>query len=541
MEDGTSIELYSPLIPSNNDVNNDNDDDEEKAYEALLDRVGFGKFHVFLLLVCGWANASDAVEILCVSFVLPSAECELSLTPGDKGVLTAVIFLGMMFGGCLWGNLGDWIGRRITLVTSLLLNSFGGAISAFAGSFTLFTFARFLSGVGVGGSVPVIWSYFAEFQVARNRGTMLSLLACSWMVGNIITAGLAWILIPRKTLSLFLVFRTLSAWRIFVLLCVLPALTAALLLYFFPESPKFLIKTGRGPEAKSVLLSIKRVNDGRLGGRADDNDLQSPLFADSRDARKQHQQQRRTSLIRRCAEKILQLFRRPHAGNNAVMLVIFATISFGYYGMWLWMPELFSMAEKSGHAPCALHVFFNDSSTAPEAAAPPAEDSMTMMSTSISPTDDRCFASDATYRDSLISTVATLPGNLVSIFCVDRLGRKPLLVLSMIVSGVSVFFIPLVSTGDQLLALSCCFGGFSVIGWNALDCLSCELFPTELRSTAIGLQLGLGRVAAVVANLIFGQLIAVNCAVPILLVAACMVVGGLCSLRLPSTTGVVLS
>ena len=231
MEDGTSIELHSPLIPTN-DVNDDND--EEKAYEALLDRVGFGKFHVFLLLVCGWANASDAVEILCVSFILPSAECELSLTPGDKGVLTAVIFLGMMFGGCLWGNLGDWIGRRITLVTSLLLNSLGGAVSAFAGSFALFTFARFLSGVGVGGSVPVIWSYFAEFQVARNRGTMLSLLACSWMVGNIITAGLAWIIIPRKTLSVFLVFRTLAGWRIFVLICVLPALTAAFFLYFFP-------------------------------------------------------------------------------------------------------------------------------------------------------------------------------------------------------------------------------------------------------------------------------------------------------------------
>ena len=80
-----------------------------------------------------------------------------------------------------------------------------------------------------------------------------------------------------------------------------------------------------------------------------------------------------------------------------------------------------------------------------------------------------------------------------------------------------------------------------MIGWNALDCLSCELFPTELRSTAIGLQLGLGRVAAIVANLVFGQLIAVNCAIPILLVSLCMIVGGLVSVRLPATTGVVLS
>ena len=67
----------------------------------------------------------DAVEILCVSFVLPSAECELQLTSGDKGVLTAVIFLGMMFGGYLWGSLGDSMGRKYTLITSLLINSLG--------------------------------------------------------------------------------------------------------------------------------------------------------------------------------------------------------------------------------------------------------------------------------------------------------------------------------------------------------------------------------------------------------------------------------
>ena len=70
-----------------------------------------------------------------------------------------------------------------------ILLSSGGLLSAFAGSFEFFTFSRFLSGLGVGGSIPVVWSYFAEFQIARNRGTMLSLLACSWMVGNIITGN----------------------------------------------------------------------------------------------------------------------------------------------------------------------------------------------------------------------------------------------------------------------------------------------------------------------------------------------------------------
>jgi VNT family MFS transporter (synaptic vesicle glycoprotein 2) len=68
---------------------------ELSNYEAALDKIGFGKFQWLLLFVCGLANASDAVEILCVSFVLPTAECDLNMTSADKGVLNAITFLGM--------------------------------------------------------------------------------------------------------------------------------------------------------------------------------------------------------------------------------------------------------------------------------------------------------------------------------------------------------------------------------------------------------------------------------------------------------------
>lgn len=61
---------------------------------VLLLLSGFGLFHWLLLVVCGWANASDAVEILCVSFLLPTARCDLLLSSSDMGLLTASIFLG---------------------------------------------------------------------------------------------------------------------------------------------------------------------------------------------------------------------------------------------------------------------------------------------------------------------------------------------------------------------------------------------------------------------------------------------------------------
>ena len=100
------------------------------------------------MFVCGWANASDAVEILCISFVLPSAECDLELTPDRKAFLTATMFVGMMIGGYIWGSLGDIFGRRNILINAMLVNAAAGFFSSFSQDFYVFLFLRFLSGVG---------------------------------------------------------------------------------------------------------------------------------------------------------------------------------------------------------------------------------------------------------------------------------------------------------------------------------------------------------------------------------------------------------
>ena len=42
-------------------------------YEHAVESAGFGRFHYLHLFVCGWANAADAIEILCISFLLPTA------------------------------------------------------------------------------------------------------------------------------------------------------------------------------------------------------------------------------------------------------------------------------------------------------------------------------------------------------------------------------------------------------------------------------------------------------------------------------------
>lgn len=117
------------------------------SYDDILQAIGYGRFQYILLLVCGLAVAADAVEIQAVSFVLPSA-CDLHLTDVQKGWLTAIIFIGMMVGGYVWGGLADIQGRRNILRYAMFVNGLFGLVSAFSPNFAFFAFCRFMSGLG---------------------------------------------------------------------------------------------------------------------------------------------------------------------------------------------------------------------------------------------------------------------------------------------------------------------------------------------------------------------------------------------------------
>ncbi|XP_017562251.1 synaptic vesicle glycoprotein 2C isoform X1 [Pygocentrus nattereri] len=498
------------------DSTDDRSDDQPKlSYEEAVEEAGFGLFHGLLLLVCGWANASDAVEILCVSFLLPTARCDLQLSSADMGLLTASIFLGMMLGGYMWGYLADQRGRQRVLVISLAVNGTFGAVASLAPSFWLFLLLRFLSGVGVGGSIPVIFSYFSEFQPKLRRGAMISALATFWMAGNILAAGAAWLVIPRTFLHVELGWLDFQSWRVFVVLCSIPSLTSAFIFSLaMPESPRFLIEVGMEEEALTVFQLMYKLNhrgsckpfpaSGLLVNRKDDEDEVEPL-------RMRGCCEHLTCFFKQGLAPIRQLFVRSLLSRSIALLIINYCISFGYYGLWMWFPELFKRAEDGG-SPCAN------------------------MSQPQSQENESCYpVKTAVYMEGFVTAASNLPGNIFTILLMDVVGGKILLAGSLLLSSVSVFLIYVVKTKSQSLLMSCVFSGVSVISWNALDVVSTELYPTQLRSSALGFFTGVGRVAAIMGNVVFGQLVDSNCAVPILVVSALLLAGGLAALKLPPT------
>uniref|UniRef100_A0A9J8DC75 Synaptic vesicle glycoprotein 2 n=1 Tax=Cyprinus carpio carpio TaxID=630221 RepID=A0A9J8DC75_CYPCA len=410
-----------PLLSSTHiDENDDQASSRKKlSYEEAVEKAGFGLFHWLLLVVCGWANASDAVEILCVSFLLPTARCDLHLTSADMGLLTASIFLGV-----------------------------------------------------------------------------------------------AWLVIPRTSLNAHWGWLNFQSWRLFVVLCSVPSLSSALIFrLFMPESPKFLMEAGRETEALFVFQKMFKLNNRcatkpfpvpGLVIRSKDDEVKNRATSGSRCQQFNHQ-------LKQALDPMKQLFVGPLASRSVVLLIIFFCISFGYYGLWMWFPELFKRAEDGG-SPC------------------------TNVSRVQNSENESCYpVKTAVYMEGFVTAASNLPGNIFTILLMDRIGGKILLSVSLVASSMSVFIIYVVKTKAQSLIMSCVFSGVSVISWNALDVLGTELYPTQLRSSALGVFTGVGRVAAIMGNVVFGQLVDSNCAIPLLMVSALLLAGGLAALRLPQT------
>lgn len=74
-----------------------------------------------------------------------------------------------MVGGYMWGYLADQRGRRRVLVMSLSVNSVFGALASGAPSFWLFLLLRFISGIGVGGSISGYFLILIQGQQKENR------------------------------------------------------------------------------------------------------------------------------------------------------------------------------------------------------------------------------------------------------------------------------------------------------------------------------------------------------------------------------------
>ncbi|XP_061672004.1 synaptic vesicle glycoprotein 2Ca [Syngnathoides biaculeatus] len=598
-------------------------DEEELAqqYELIIQECGHGRFQWQLFLVLGLALMSDGVEVFVVGFVLPSAETDMCAPDSSSGWLGSIVYLGMMLGAFFWGGMSDKVGRRQCLLVCMSTNGFFAFLSSFVQGYGVFLVCRLAAGFGIGGAVPIVFSFFAEVLSREKRGEHLSWLCMFWMIGEIYASAMAWAIIPHYgwSFSMGSAYQ-FHSWRVFVVVCALPCVCAVVALTFMPESPRFYLEVGKHDEAWMILKQIHDTNM-RARGQPEKvfsvNRIKIPKQLDELiELESESGNPVSKAIFRMKAEihgiylNLMKCFNYPMRENMMRLAVVWFTLSFGYYGLSVWFPDVIKHLQADEYASkVQIHnseriedftfnftlenqihkngLFINDRFINMKLKSVTFVDStfrncyfddvtsvgsyfhnctfvdafffntdiddsklmdgtevvnstFTHNKTGCQMTFDDDYSAYWVYFINFLGTLAVLPGNIVSALLMDKTGRLSMLGGSMVLSGISCFFLWFGTSESMMIFMLCLYNGLSISAWNSLDVVTTESFPTAQRGTGFGFCNALCKMAAVLGNLIFGSLVGITKAIPILMASSVLVGGGLVGLRLPDTRANVL-
>src|SRR5262245_47719885 len=181
-----------------------------------------------------------------LGIALPAIMADWGLTRTAFATALASGLVGMMLGGAAAGVIGDRLGRKVTLIGSVLL--FGlttGAVSLVTGLPGLVAL-RFLAGLGLGGALPNATALATEYVPRRHRAMAVTLTIVCVPLGGTLAGLLALNLLPS------------AGWRwLFAVAGALPVAIALALIGALSESPRFL---ARHPARWSTLArTLRRI------------------------------------------------------------------------------------------------------------------------------------------------------------------------------------------------------------------------------------------------------------------------------------------
>ncbi|WP_391117972.1 MFS transporter [Psychrobacillus sp. L3] len=352
-----------------------------------------------LLGIAGLAWMFDAMDVGILSFIIAALSVDWGLTPVQMGWIGSVNSIGMAVGALVFGVFADKVGRKKIFMLTLLLFSIAGGLSALTTTLAAFLILRFFVGMGLGGELPVASTLVSESVEAKERGRVVVLLESFWAAGWLISALIAYFIIPTY------------GWRIALVITALPAFYAIYLRIKLPDSPRF---TEKKTQSRTIMQNMKEV------------------------------------------------WSKQYAKRTLMLWIVWFTVVFSYYGMFLWLPSV--MVIKG-------------------------------------------FSLIKSFEYILIMTLAQLPGYFSAAWLIEKMGRKFVLVTYLLGTAASAFVFGSADTTAALIISGMLLSFFNLGAWGALYAYSPEQYPTVIRATGSGMAASVGRVGGILGPLLVGSLV----------------------------------
>jgi len=274
----------------------------------ILDQGRFGFLQQFFLVLIALIIIIEGIDIQLVAYAMPQILRDWQIERADFGLAATANSVGLFAGTLMAGYIADRMGRRFLLLMSLFVC--GGATFMVGLSHNPDQVAlwRLITGIGIGGALPVCTTMIAEFAPQRYRTLAVTLAIICIPLGGILAGVFAdLVLNPLGWEKMFFIggLTPLGLWLVSLL--------------SLPESPRFLSRTpARWGELCRLLA--------RLG---------KPVAAQSRFIDREEHYQGEGSKF-----DLTALFTKGLARDTLVLWVLCFACMIGSYAIFAWLPAM---------------------------------------------------------------------------------------------------------------------------------------------------------------------------------------------------------
>ncbi|MDA8049498.1 MAG: MFS transporter [Rhodospirillales bacterium] len=388
-----------------------------------LERLPISRFTWLIVSLAGAAWFIESLDIGAIGVVLESIRRVMDLTPGQVGMLAVSSTAGIVVGLIPAGYLADSYGRKRILVWGVVEYSALTMLAAFSPNYGVLLILRFLSGLGMGAVFPLPYAIVSEFVPRFTRTKFNGVLDGCLSVGYFLAPLIGAAIIPH--------FAPTLSWRVYLLVCGLPLLYAAIAHKWLPESPRWMeVRLGR-EKAETAMRAIESGVERETGAALPPPRVHSVNMQELK---------KRPSAAEVWASGQLS---KTVIGSTAMVSALLM-----FYVVMIYMPTLLV---KEGYT----------------------------------------IAHSLLY--TAIITGSAIPGKLLNGWLSDVWGRKPTYILFMVLASIGALMFGTVHSLGLVITYGCLMGFFGTGTFPGLKMYYAEQFPTRLRATGSSTVETIGR------------------------------------------------
>lgn len=217
---------------------------------------------IFLSVVAALGGFLFGYDTAVISGTIAQVAELFQLDTLQQGWYVGCALIGSIIGVLFAGILSDKFGRKLTMILSAILFSTSAIGCAGCMDFTQLVIYRIIGGIGIGVVSIISPLYISEVAVAQFRGRLVSLYQLAVTIGFLGAYLVNYQLLEYSTTTFDI---TIGWWRLIFVeevwrgmlgMETLPALLFFIVIFFIPESPRWLILKGRERKAINILERV---------------------------------------------------------------------------------------------------------------------------------------------------------------------------------------------------------------------------------------------------------------------------------------------